>query len=32
MKLNQEIPIYQIIGACNLQLAHKATQAPHPQS
>ncbi|HAT1720406.1 TPA: hypothetical protein ACG3NF_001409 [Legionella pneumophila] len=30
--MNQEIPIYQIIGACNLQLAHKATQAPHPQS
>ncbi|WP_204262380.1 DUF302 domain-containing protein [Legionella pneumophila] len=30
--MNQEIPIYQIIGACNPQLAHRAIQALPPQS
>ncbi|WP_223918994.1 DUF302 domain-containing protein [Legionella pneumophila] len=30
--MNQEIPIYQIIGACNPQSAHRAIQALHPQS
>ncbi|HAT2105997.1 TPA: DUF302 domain-containing protein [Legionella pneumophila subsp. pneumophila] len=26
LKLNQEIPIYQIIGACNPQLAHRESK------